>query len=121
VRGEAALFRMPADHLLIGSVVDAVDLVAGDVTLHPLDLRSQIVQDAAGLLRNALELGRRELAGAGNLAFDHELWHAPVLSTSSVWSILVGRAHEPSTARKRARNPSGSAGLSSRLYPAGAG
>jgi hypothetical protein len=34
-------------HLLVGSDIDAVDLVVGDITLHPLDLGSQTLEHAA--------------------------------------------------------------------------
>src|SRR5206468_9249544 len=79
---KSTLFRVTSDHLLVRSVVHAIDLVARDVALDPLNLRSQAAQHAARFLRDGLELSGGELASAGNLAFDHELWHAMVLSTS---------------------------------------
>ena len=54
-----ALPRVFADDLLVGREIDAVNLVARDVALHPLDLRAELVQDAAGFLRDPLELFRR--------------------------------------------------------------
>src|SRR2546421_8415934 len=82
VCGKSTFFGVASDHLLVRSVVHAIDLVARDVALDPLNLRSHAAQHAARFLRNGLELSGRELAGAGNLTFDHELWHAIVLSTS---------------------------------------
>ncbi|MSO87271.1 MAG: TetR/AcrR family transcriptional regulator [Acidimicrobiia bacterium] len=48
---------MLEDHVLIGRPVDAGDLVVGDVTLQPPDLRPQVGQDLAGVPRDPLELG----------------------------------------------------------------
>src|SRR5262249_48328823 len=50
VRREAALLRVLAHHVLVRGDVYAVDLVARHVALHPLDLRTETLQDAAGLL-----------------------------------------------------------------------
>src|SRR5207245_7238652 len=82
VSRKSPLFSVPTDHLFVRSIVYTIDLVARDVALNPLNLRSQAPQDAAGFLGDALELTGRKLASAGNLAFNDELWHAPVLSTS---------------------------------------
>ena len=47
---------MLAHHLLVGSDVDAVDFVIGDVALQPLDLWAELVQHRAGFLRDGLNL-----------------------------------------------------------------
>src|SRR5580658_5734231 len=51
---EAALARMLPYHLLVGRDVNAVNLVVGDVALQPLDLRAEIGEHRAGLLRDGL-------------------------------------------------------------------
>src|ERR671922_229841 len=78
VGGEAALLRVLAHHVFARRDVHAVGLVAGDVALHPLDLRAQALEDVARFLRDGLQLVRAELAGAGNLALDEVFGHGPL-------------------------------------------
>src|SRR5438876_1071594 len=52
---ESALFGVPADHVFVQCDVDAVDLVARDVTMQPLYLRTEIFQDSARLLGDRME------------------------------------------------------------------
>ncbi len=47
VGGEAALLGVLSDHLLVGSDVDAVNLVVHDVAVEPLDLRAHTAEDTA--------------------------------------------------------------------------
>src|SRR5687768_3501817 len=68
-----ALLRVLPDHLHVGGDVHAVDLVVGDVARHPLDLRAQVLEHAARLLRDPLELFPGEPARAGQLPLDHVL------------------------------------------------
>src|SRR6185369_11465407 len=70
---EATELRVPAHHRLVGRLVHAVDAVARHVALDPLDLRAHAAEHAARLLRNGLEVGRGQLAGAWDVSFDHEL------------------------------------------------
>src|SRR5207237_9975980 len=77
VGGETALLRVLAHHLLARGEVHAVDLVAGDVALHPLDLRPQTLEHVARFLRDCLQLVGAELAGAGDLALDEVFGHGP--------------------------------------------
>src|SRR5258706_12423579 len=75
VRGKPALLGVLAHGRLVGRDVYAIDLVVGDIAVDPLDLRAHGLQDAAGLLGDALELGLRQLAGAGQVTLDDELGH----------------------------------------------
>jgi hypothetical protein len=57
-------------HLLVRCDVDAVDPVVRDVAVDPLDARPEMLQHAAGFLRDGHELVGRELAGARDIALD---------------------------------------------------
>ena len=59
---------------VVGSI-DAIDLVASDITLDPLDGCPESVKNAAGLLRNALQVFSRKTAGPRDFAFDNVLGH----------------------------------------------
>ena len=61
---EAALLGMRLHGRLVGRVIDAVDLVVGDVTMDPLDLRSHAVQHAAGLLRDRFQFVRWQFSSS---------------------------------------------------------
>src|ERR1039458_988181 len=50
VCGESALSGMLAHHFFVGRDVDTVNFVLSDVAVQPLDLRTQVVQHAAGFL-----------------------------------------------------------------------
>ena len=73
---ETSLAAVFADALLIGGVVDAIDLVVGDEALH---LRPEVPQNSAGFLRNTLEFLGRQFAGIGDLTPDHVFWHPALL------------------------------------------
>src|SRR5579863_5781730 len=51
---ETALPGVFANDLLVGCVVDAVDLVAGDVAVDPLNFGAELTQDSAGSLGDGL-------------------------------------------------------------------
>ena len=73
---EAALPRMFAHRRLIRRNVDTVNLVSRDVAVQPLNLRTEIPQDAARLLRNRLQLLRLQIPGSGNFALNDKFGHA---------------------------------------------
>src|SRR6202042_3397758 len=75
VGGKAAGLCVLPYGVFVGSDVDAIDFVVGDIAVQPLDLRPHVAQDAAGCLGDSLQLFRRELAGSGDLSFDDELGH----------------------------------------------
>ena len=50
--------------------VDAINSVAGDEALVPLDIESQFAQDTARCFRNGFQFGRSESTCTGNIAFD---------------------------------------------------
>src|SRR5438034_183423 len=81
VGGEAALLRVLAHQLLARRHVHAIDLVAGHVALHPLDLRAEALEHAARFFGDGAQLLRGELAGAGDLALDEVLGHGLLLSS----------------------------------------
>ena len=66
---------MFADEVFAGGDVDADDLVGRDVGVDPLDLRTELSEDGAGVLGGGYELVRGEVADVGHVAFDEELWH----------------------------------------------
>src|SRR5258706_339990 len=73
---KAALLGVLANHRFVRSDVDAVDLVPGNVALHPLNLRTQVAQDAARLLGDSMKLLGGKRSRSGNLTLDHILGHA---------------------------------------------
>jgi hypothetical protein len=54
-----------ANHLLVRRDVHAVDLVAGHVAGHPLNLRAELGEDAARLLGDPLKLSRDSFPAPG--------------------------------------------------------
>src|ERR1035437_4605201 len=68
-----------AHHLFIRCDVEAGYLVVGDETFQPLHLWTKLLENAAGLLRDGLELLRGQFAGAGNLALDYIFRHGALL------------------------------------------
>src|SRR6185503_12338616 len=78
VGGEAALAGVLFHGVRVGRVVDAVDLVTGDIAVDPLHVfsgRVHVVDHTARLFGDRLKLITRELSGARNLALDKELRH----------------------------------------------
>src|SRR5579884_1554321 len=72
---KSSLPGMLPDHLGIRSDVDAVDFVIGDVALHPLNLRTEVAQHGAGLLRNLLQLLGGETSRSRQFPLDDVLGH----------------------------------------------
>ena len=72
---EAALLRVFTDQLLVRRDIDTINLVAGDVTLDPLDFRAELIQNSARFPGNSFQLGRRHLSGAGDYTFDDVFGH----------------------------------------------
>jgi hypothetical protein len=89
---KAALGGMIADHLLIGGIVDAVNLVAGDIAVDPLDLGAKGAEHSAGSLGDSLELIGGQLPRAGDLAFDNVLGHGTLRYWTSGRLSVPGEA-----------------------------
>src|SRR5579872_1210693 len=62
-------------HGVIGSNVDAINLVLSDEAFHPLDLGPQVFQHAARLLRNCLNFVPGQTACVWNLTLDDVFGH----------------------------------------------
>src|SRR5580692_3495176 len=75
IRRKPALRRMFADRLFIRSDVNAINLVVGNVTLHPLDVRTHFPQHTAGLLRDTLQLLGRQLARVRDFPLNNKFRH----------------------------------------------
>src|ERR671915_1119248 len=84
---------MLAHHRFIGRPIDTIDLVSRDIAVDPLDLRTHLVQDATGFLRDCLQVGGGQLAGAWELALDEELRHGgtPLRVRSPRYRSIRGR------------------------------
>jgi len=65
------------DGRLVRGEVDAVHLVAGYVTMEPLNLWTHSPQNADRLLRDFPQLCVGQLTSSRNFAFDDELGHGP--------------------------------------------
>lgn len=87
---KASLLRMLPNDLFTGSDIHAVELVGGDVTLHPLDFGAKRAQYLAGSLRNALQLSRRQIPGSRQVAFDDVLGQGGVLKDRDGRSASAG-------------------------------
>ncbi len=83
VRRKSAQLRMFANARLVRRNVDAVNLVVRDKGLHPLNLRPQLAQHRAGLLRDPDKLLFRQSPGTRDIAFDDELRHSGLLRTGA--------------------------------------
>src|SRR6476660_5426696 len=66
---------MFANELFVGGDVDAVNLIAGDVAVDPLNLGAELTQDSAGCLGDRFEFITGQVSGTGNLALDNVLGH----------------------------------------------
>jgi hypothetical protein len=55
VGGEAAHFGVLEHGCFVRGDVNAIDLVAGNITVDPLDLGTQFTQDTAGFLRDGFQ------------------------------------------------------------------
>ena len=68
-------------YLLVRRNVDAINLVLDYVAVQPLDLRSELVQNSAGLLLDGDHLFRRYISDVRNVAFDEVFRHRCFLAT----------------------------------------
>ncbi len=70
-----------SDHLLVGRDGDTVHLVGGQIALNPLNLSTQLLQDATRLLRNCLQVLGERVSSTGNITLYQVLWYlAPPLT-----------------------------------------
>ena len=69
--------RMLPNSIFIGRDVNAVDLVLGDITVQPLDLRSYSTQSLQRTEGHLPDLHIGQGSGARDLAFDYKLRHSP--------------------------------------------
>src|SRR6266511_4011250 len=79
---EAPTLGMLANQLLVRRQVHTIDLVVGHEALHPLDLRTELLQHAAGLLGDPLQCFRRQAACSREFTLDHKLVHRFLLELS---------------------------------------
>ena len=87
---------MLPDQGIAGCAVDAVNLVAGDIALNPLDLAAEFRENAAGCPGDCLEFGRCEIAGSGNFSFDYISGHDYL---PGIWWVALNRADGPTAPR----------------------
>src|SRR5262245_39212503 len=72
---KASAHRVLTNELRVRREVDAVELVVGHVAVHPLNLRTELAQDAAGLAGDVVTLAGAPLSGVRNRSFDDILGH----------------------------------------------
>ena len=75
VNGETSARGVLANHFRIRRDVDAVKLVFGDITLNPLDLRTEVTEDPPGLGGDFAQFARAQFSGVRQRAFDHIFGH----------------------------------------------
>jgi hypothetical protein len=74
------------DGRLVGGEVDAIHLVAGHVTMEPLDLGTHSLQNVDRLLGDFPQLSVGETSGARDFAFDYKFGHHVLLCASILTS-----------------------------------
>src|SRR5690606_20984730 len=79
IGGKSTPSSVLANQVGAGGDVHTGDFVAGDVTLHPLDLRTHLLQYATGGLGDGSQLIFRQRTRSGNLPFDEILRHVDLL------------------------------------------
>ena len=84
------------DAVFVGREVHAVDLVLGDVTMQPLNLRPHVLQCLQRLQRHLADLWFRQRSSARDFAFDYELRHNSKSLTPNTGKIVI-RRHEALT------------------------
>src|ERR1700693_1759282 len=67
------------DDRFVGGKIDAVHLVAGYVTMEPLNLGTQPLQNLDRLLRDFPQLGFGQTSCPWDFPFNDELWHGTPL------------------------------------------
>lgn len=75
VRWDAGAFGVLANDGFVGGQVNAVNLVAGDVAVKPLDFVAQALDCCDGFLGHGANLFVGKIADSGNIAFDYEFGH----------------------------------------------
>jgi hypothetical protein len=73
---KAYALGMFLDRGFVRSEVNAIYLVARDVAVEPLDLRTHRSENADRLLGNLAQLSIGQVSGAGDFTFDNEFGHA---------------------------------------------
>src|SRR3546814_6822159 len=97
VGGKSGSFRVLADQSFACGIVDAVDAVAGDIAVTPLDVRIHGGEDRVRMLRRLRELLRRHRAGVRDIAFDQESWHGGALLPWARGGQVIGGSDRNST------------------------
>ena len=72
---EAAVVRVLLDQIFARGRVNAIDLVAGDVRMDPLDIGPELIENAARLLRSGHQVIRRHISRSGNITLYYKFWH----------------------------------------------
>ena len=80
---------MLPDAVFVGRQVHAVDLIFGDVTMEPLNLRPHVLQRLQRLQRHLPDLGSDSAPSARDFAFDYELRHDPKSLTPNTGKIVI--------------------------------
>src|SRR6266540_6819416 len=99
---EAATLGMLANQLLVRRQVHTIDLVVGHEALHPLNLRTELLQHAAGLLGDPLQRIRRKAACSREFTLDHKLVHRFLLELSFRFRTGLAPRAWPATNRRHA-------------------
>ena len=76
IGGNADAPGMFKDGCFVGREVDAINLVAGDIAMHPLNIRTQRLENVDGLSRKLAQFRLREIADSGDFALDDKFRHA---------------------------------------------
>src|SRR5688572_4749489 len=72
---KAATLGVLAYRFLIGSDVNAIELVSRDVAVQPLNLRSHALEGVTGFLGNSLQLALRPVPGSLDISLNNVLGH----------------------------------------------
>jgi len=70
---------MLADGRLVRRNIHAIDFVVGHVAFEPLDLRPELLENAARSLSHTVQLFRREFSDSPDFTFDYVFWHMSLL------------------------------------------
>src|SRR5262245_30911908 len=89
IDGKASAHRVLANELGARREVKAVELVVGDIAVHPLNLRAEVMQNAARLGGDVMRLAGAPLCRVGNRSFDEVLGHSFLSSMFVVVVTLV--------------------------------
>src|SRR5258708_28991261 len=92
------------DHFLVGCSIHAVNFVAGDVAVDPLDLRDQLVQHTARFLRNRMQLVLRQFPRAGDFTLNEVFRHSSTSRILWISMMIAAEAYQAARwKRKRTR------------------